>query len=597
MNKKEELEKLLELLPNRPLLRSRSAETFLQLDNSGKPEISEKTNKSVLESTLPDQTFSQIEDPGEREEAYQELVKTLNVIIRKERDENLEILEKNTNFIKELREENSVLKDELELTYENLSNAKALLEETNNKLYSAQDKLRNNDYTFLQEKIERLKNTIAQKNESIEQYKLDLELLSLPKSHMAEEETNKLKTEIGELKSQLEQAQSTIQEQNTNLNQSKPRFEFDKLESQLTNFQTDWSKRENELQNKISELEIKILEKENPSKNIQTSDQKSQSNPSNKMELQAKDIISAIPIFAGDMKQFDGFINTCSVYYDIVPENEKAFVLRIIKAKITGDALSKAGSFDDSINTWELLKDKLKTKLRKPVSIEYAQEDLNNSFQKRDESIEEFGTKMKGKLKKLNEACRSLAKSDEELKILRKMNEKQAISKFEQNLRNQTIKVLVSAAGKTSLDECITFAMQKDMIERNKNIKQCGYCGLSNHQENSCRKKQNDNDKRKSMQNKSNGNGNGNGQNNSNNYKKPFNNDRKESYSNQKNDNNGRSQPNKNQQQNADKSKIANQAESSSKNFLPRNVKTLQSDDSEDITVKEALQRLDESKN
>lgn len=78
---------------------------------------------------------------------------------------------------------------------------------------------------------------------------------------------------------------------------------------------------------------------------------------------------------------------------------------------------------------------------------------------------------MKNKLKKLNEATRSMTEVDAEYKILTKMNEKQASSKFEQNIRNPNVKVLTSAAQKQSLDECIAYAMQKDMIEENKNIK------------------------------------------------------------------------------------------------------------------------------
>lgn len=298
------------------------------------------------------------------------------------------------------------------------------------------------------------------------------------------------------------------------------KVEIENLRSQLTNIQTELDQTKTQLNNSISVGEFNSLQSEN-NKNLEKIEQltteisnlKNQSQSSfnpfytqdaKKMDLQAKDIISAIPTFSGDMKYLDGFINTCGVYYDIVPADQKAFVLRIIKAKITGDALSKAGPFDESINTWDLLKEKLKSSLRKPVSIEYAQEDLNNSFQKKEESIEEYGSRIRAKLKKLNEACRSLAKSNDELKILKKMNEKQAISKFEQNLRNETIKVLVSAANKESLDECITFAMQKEMIEKNKNIKQCGYCGLSNHQENSCRKKQADNENKRKFQQKSN---------------------------------------------------------------------------------------------
>lgn len=66
------------------------------------------------------------------------------------------------------------------------------------------------------------------------------------------------------------------------------------------------------------------------------------------------------------------------------------------------------------------------------------------------------------------------------------MNEKQAISKFEQNIRDHTVRVLVAAATKSSLDEAIAFAMQKELLEKSKNIKGCGICGLSNHTDATC---------------------------------------------------------------------------------------------------------------
>lgn len=90
------------------------------------------------------------------------------------------------------------------------------------------------------------------------------------------------------------------------------------------------------------------------------------------MELTAKDVISAIPVFTGDMKHFDGFLLTCGLYYDIVQENQRATVLKIIKAKIVSEALTKAGPFDESFDTWIKIKKRLKDTLKKLVSIEYA---------------------------------------------------------------------------------------------------------------------------------------------------------------------------------------------------------------------------------
>lgn len=207
-----------------------------------------------------------------------------------------------------------------------------------------------------------------------------------------------------------------------------------------------------------------------------------------KMEIEAKDVITAIPIFSGNSKELESFINTCNSYHELVKQEQRGMLIKIIKAKITGDALTKISPMED-LNTWAEIKKKLREKIATKVSLEYAQEDLNNIFQKKDETIEQYGNRVKEKLQKLNEAIKTIADTAAERSILKKVNERQAISKFEQNIRNNSLKLLVTAAAKESLDECILFASQKELLEKNKNIKSCTFCGLNNHDESSCRKK------------------------------------------------------------------------------------------------------------
>lgn len=212
-------------------------------------------------------------------------------------------------------------------------------------------------------------------------------------------------------------------------------------------------------------------------------------------EMDLKDIVQAIPMFSGDKKMLDGFINTCEIYTTLVNIEQKPNLIQVIKAKITGDALAKIQPID-GLNTWENIKKKLKEKILTTVSVEYAQEDLNNVSQKTQESIEEYGNRIKTKLRVLNEAIRKMTNEQAELRALRKLNEKQAISKFEQNLRSNNIKVLVSAAAKQTLDECIAFAMEKELLEKNKNNVTCTICGLYNHREENCRKRKVNEEKR-----------------------------------------------------------------------------------------------------
>lgn len=171
-------------------------------------------------------------------------------------------------------------------------------------------------------------------------------------------------------------------------------------------------------------------------------------------KIEMKDVISCIPVFTGKMEEFDAFINTCSMINTLV--EDKATLLTIIKAKISGEALAKARPLD-TILTWENLSKRLHERLKKPVTFEYAQADLSNVFQKQDETLEDYAKRIKEKFRRLNEASKSISEVEVEMAVLRKANEKLAITKFQQNIRNDKLKVFVSAANKNTLDDNIQF--------------------------------------------------------------------------------------------------------------------------------------------
>lgn len=194
--------------------------------------------------------------------------------------------------------------------------------------------------------------------------------------------------------------------------------------------------------------------------------------------LALKDVIPSIPVFSGKMEDFDAFINTCSMMNELV--ESKPHLLTVIKAKISGEALAKVRPLD-TINNWADLKKRLHERLRKPVTFEYAQADLSNIVQKPNESVEEFAKRTKEKFRILNEASKSISDVEAELAVLRKADEKLAITKFQQNLRNDTLRVLVSAANKSTLDENVKFTLEKEMIQNTGSVKVCEYCGKRNH--------------------------------------------------------------------------------------------------------------------
>lgn len=220
------------------------------------------------------------------------------------------------------------------------------------------------------------------------------------------------------------------------------------------------------------------------------------------MALTISDVIKLdIPFFKGQESELRGFLNTCSMYHSMVPENLQGNLLTIIKAKIIGEAFNKLQPMND-YGTWALLEQALKTKIRKPVSYEYAHEQLTSIFQKPDETIESFGDRIKKSLRRLNEAARTVSDLQAELTAYRKTHEKLAISKFAQNIRDSSVKTLVMAANKNTLEDCITFAMEKELCEKNSNIKAnvsktnvqtinsspCTVHKNSTHTENECRR-------------------------------------------------------------------------------------------------------------
>lgn len=181
------------------------------------------------------------------------------------------------------------------------------------------------------------------------------------------------------------------------------------------------------------------------------------------------------------------------MYETLTPEALKPTLLTIIKSKLSGEAYNKMQPLTDYA-TWEALKTALKKKLRKPLSYEYANEQLASVFQKPDESIENFGDRARKLLIQLNEASRTVSEVQAEKLAYKKTHEKLAISKFAQNIKDPNIKTLVMAANKTTLEECITFAMEKELCEKNSNIKPspkaipCTFHKNSNHTESECRR-------------------------------------------------------------------------------------------------------------
>lgn len=205
-------------------------------------------------------------------------------------------------------------------------------------------------------------------------------------------------------------------------------------------------------------------------------------------EIPITELLRGISYFRGDEKDLETFIDNADLYFAIVAESQKQTLLRIIKARITGEALNKIGNLA-SYESWEDLKQALKTKIKTIISFEAAQEEITNVKQKNTETIQEYGNRVKKLLQNLNNANLTLVDNESSIAALKIANEKIAIRKFEQNLLNETLKIIVSSSNKQTLEESVSYAVEREMWLRSTNVTKCNFCNKTGHLESECRTK------------------------------------------------------------------------------------------------------------
>lgn len=201
--------------------------------------------------------------------------------------------------------------------------------------------------------------------------------------------------------------------------------------------------------------------------------------------LSYTDLINAIPHFDGNERDLESFIKSCDIYHRYLSEEQAGLFLAIAISKLRGEALTKLQP-TSTIRSWDEFKTRLEERIRKPLSFEYAQEKLVRITQGKNESIESYGKRFKMALDRLNNSSRTLTVDENALRLLREANEKLAVRKFEQNISNFNIKIIVGAANKNTLEGAIAFAMEKEFSMRNSNPKVCNYCKKEGHFEREC---------------------------------------------------------------------------------------------------------------
>ena len=150
------------------------------------------------------------------------------------------------------------------------------------------------------------------------------------------------------------------------------------------------------------------------------------------------------------------------MFNELTIGTQKDSLLRIIKAKLTGEVLQKLGPIAN-FSTWQLLKTGLREAIKPLISFAGAQEAILNNKQLKTEKVRVYGARMKQLLDDMNNTQHILGANEVVKLALRSQNERQAIIKFEQNLINPELQRMSSASQKQTLDEAITCGRKRIM--------------------------------------------------------------------------------------------------------------------------------------
>lgn len=209
-------------------------------------------------------------------------------------------------------------------------------------------------------------------------------------------------------------------------------------------------------------------------------------NPTTTPIIEIKSFLTGISQYKGDEKELEAFINNCDLYVELADATQQPTLLRIIKAKLSGEVLQKIGSVD-TFTTWLTLKHALREGIKPLISFAGAQEAVATNKQLPTQNMRQYGAKMKILLEEMNNT-QHIVNSVEAVKLaLRAQNERQAITKFSQNILNPELQRLVSACNKPTLDETISYAAEKELWIKSSTLLKCSICNKKAHLEFDCK--------------------------------------------------------------------------------------------------------------
>jgi hypothetical protein len=167
--------------------------------------------------------------------------------------------------------------------------------------------------------------------------------------------------------------------------------------------------------------------------------------------------------FDGNKRKLREFIENVDVVFELVDPSKHDVLLKLVKAKITGDARSKL-MVRDLTHTWELVRAILEENYATRHTLDYYACKMFSARQGKGENIVSWGSQIDGLQTDLMEAARRVCKPEEILEAIGLINH---LSKacFIQGLYNERIQTIVRSRGKSILlSQTIEISLEESAI-------------------------------------------------------------------------------------------------------------------------------------
>lgn len=224
--------------------------------------------------------------------------------------------------------------------------------------------------------------------------------------------------------------------------------------------------------------------------------------------------IKLIPEFDGNRQQLHKFLACCDIVSKTASSaNDKTAFLNLVKTKLCGRAYNSIKY--KNIDTWDNLKDILKTQYSEKRTMSQIQMELLTSSQGNDD-VRTFADRIEKLQQDLTDVCID-EQGNDATDIIQSMNQKSALKAFIEGL-NEPIKFIVKASRFNSLYEAVELAAEEERnVKCSKSFKNsnrpvtqnqsfhknnsnnsisCRYCHKLGHSIEQCRKRQYNNSKR-----------------------------------------------------------------------------------------------------